>query len=84
MFFQTALERKQSLADRTHISLDTGMRGHVIVVVSAIFVSLTTDLASEFYKFLVDVPHVPIKPFLRYKCACALYARVTSVRMLRE
>ena len=34
--FQTALERKLCLADRTHISLDTGMRGHVIVVVSAL------------------------------------------------
>ena len=47
--FQTALERKLCLADRTHISLDTGMRGHVIVVVSAFVVALTTDLASEFY-----------------------------------
>ena len=49
MHFQTALERKLCLADRTHISLDTGMRGHVIVVVYATVVALTTDLASEFY-----------------------------------
>ena len=60
MHFQTALERKLSLADRTHISLDTGMRGHVIVIVSAIVIALTTELASEFYKFLMDIPHVPV------------------------
>ena len=47
--FQTALERKLCLADRTHISLDTDMRGHVIMVVSAFVVALTTDLASAFY-----------------------------------
>ena len=38
--FQTALERKLCLTDRIHISLDTGMRGHVIVVVSAIVVAV--------------------------------------------
>ena len=49
MHFQTVLERKLCLADRTHISLDTGMHGHVIVVISAIGVALITDLASELY-----------------------------------
>ena len=47
--FQTALERELCLTDRTHISLDTGMRGHVIVVIRAIVITLTTDLAFEFY-----------------------------------
>ena len=49
VFFQTALERKLSLADRTHNPLDTSMRGRVIVVISTIVVPLTTDLTSEFY-----------------------------------
>ena len=70
--FQTALECKLCLADRTHISLDTGMRGHVIVVVSAIVVALITDLASELYEFLMYVSHMPFKPFHRHKCARAL------------
>ena len=45
---QTALERKLGLTDRTHIPLATGMRGHVIVVISEIVMALITDLASEF------------------------------------
>ena len=49
MHFQTALERKLCLADHTNISLDTGMRGLVIVVISTIVVALTTDPTSEFY-----------------------------------
>ena len=50
--FQSALGHKLCLADRTHISRDTGMHGHVIVVISAfviLLIALITDLASEFY-----------------------------------